>query len=113
MAARAHHRAPRNPAARHLRLLRRRSPTEPAEPNLRPDCLVLEPEPTVPRSSHASVRIFLGTQPAQQRAERVFVWSILRHRDPGRRYEIYLMTDLARFDRHLASVFAPGNAAAA
>lgn len=99
MAARAHHRAPRNPAARHLRLLRRRSPTEPAEPNLRPDCLVLEPEPTAPRSSRSSVRIFLGTQPAQQRAERVFVWSILRHRDPGRRYEIYLMTDLARFDR--------------
>lgn len=45
------------------------------------------------------MRIFLGTEPAQHRAERVFVWSIERVRDPGRRYEIHLMKDLAGFDR--------------
>src|SRR3546814_19314239 len=39
------------------------------------------------------------TEPAQQRAERVFVWSILQARDPARRYEIYLMKDLKGFDR--------------
>ncbi|MGN6719598.1 MAG: ELM1/GtrOC1 family putative glycosyltransferase, partial [Candidatus Binatia bacterium] len=45
------------------------------------------------------VRIFLGTEPAQYRAERVFFWSIERVRDPSRIYEIYLMKDLVGFDR--------------
>ena len=45
------------------------------------------------------VRIFLGTEPAQYRAERIFVWSIDRVRDPARVYEIYLMKDLAGFNR--------------
>jgi len=45
------------------------------------------------------VRIYVGTEPAQYRAERVFVWSIVKHRDPGRAYEIYLMGDLQGFDR--------------
>jgi hypothetical protein len=44
------------------------------------------------------VRIFLGTEPAQYRVERVFLWSIERARDPGRVYEIYLMKQLAGFD---------------
>jgi mitochondrial fission protein ELM1 len=43
------------------------------------------------------VRIFLGSEPAQARAERVFVWSIERVRDPGRRYEIHVMKQLAGF----------------
>lgn len=45
------------------------------------------------------VRIFLGTEPGQYRAERVFVWSVERVRDPGRVYEIYLMKSLTGFDR--------------
>lgn len=48
--------------------------------------------------SRPPVRIFLGTEPAQQRAERVFVWSIEQVRDPERRYEIYLMRGLGGFD---------------
>ncbi len=50
-------------------------------------------------SSKPPVRIYLGTEPAQHRAERVFLWSILQVRDPTRGYESYLMSDLARFDR--------------
>ena len=42
---------------------------------------------------------FLGTEPAQYRAERVFFWSIEQVRDPSRIYEIYLMKDLVGFDR--------------
>lgn len=45
------------------------------------------------------VRIFVGTEPAQHRAERVLVWSIIKARDPSRVYEIYLMRDLEGFDR--------------
>ena len=45
------------------------------------------------------VRIFLGTEPSQYRAERVFVWSIKKVRDPGREYEIYFMSDIKGIDR--------------
>lgn len=45
------------------------------------------------------VRIYLGTETAHYRAERVFVWSILQVRDPRRAYEIYLMKDLPGFRR--------------
>ena len=62
-----------------------------------PECLVLAPRPGAPRSDRPPVRIFLGSERAQWRAERVFVWSIERVRDPGRRYEIYVMKDLAGF----------------
>jgi len=50
-------------------------------------------------SERPPVRIFVGTEPDQYRAERVFVWSIERVRDPARVYELYLMKDLAGFDR--------------
>ena len=50
-------------------------------------------------SAKPPVRIYIGTEPAQYRAERVLVWSITQVRDPARRYEIYLMTDLTGFDR--------------
>ncbi|MDN5871011.1 MAG: mitochondrial fission ELM1 family protein [Nitrococcus sp.] len=46
-----------------------------------------------------TVRIYLGTEAAQFRAERVFAWSIAKVRDPSRRYEIYLLKDLPGFDR--------------
>jgi hypothetical protein len=45
------------------------------------------------------VRIFLGTEPGQYQAERIFVYSIEQNRDPARVYEIYLMKDLVGFDR--------------
>ena len=53
----------------------------------------------VPPSPKPPVRIFLGTEPAQYRAERVFFWSIEQVRDPGRIYEIHLMKELVGFDR--------------
>ncbi len=45
------------------------------------------------------VRIFLGTEPAQYRAERVFFYSLARVRNPARRYEVYRMTGLPGFDQ--------------
>ena len=56
-------------------------------------CPATAPSPLPP------VRIFLGTEEGQYRAERVFVWSILQVRDPARVYEIHLMKNLAGFDR--------------
>lgn len=64
-----------------------------------PECVRLEPRPGVAPSPLPPVRIFLGTEPAQHRAERIFFWSIEKHRDPARTYEIYRMSDLAGFDR--------------
>jgi mitochondrial fission protein ELM1 len=63
-----------------------------------PQAIVLPP--TAPgETEKPPVRIFVGTESGQYRAERVFVWSIERVRDRSRRYEIYLMKDLAGFDR--------------
>ncbi len=45
------------------------------------------------------VRIFLGTETAQRRAERIFVWAIEQVRDPSRVYEIALMKQLPGFDQ--------------
>ncbi len=64
-----------------------------------PEVVVLEPRPGAPRSPKPPVRIFVGTEPLQHRAERVLVWSVEQVRDPGRVYEIHLMKDLAGFDR--------------
>lgn len=64
-----------------------------------PELVAFDPLPGVVPSEKPPVRIYLGTEPAQHRAERVFVWSVLQHRDPARRYEIYLMKDLKGFDR--------------
>jgi hypothetical protein len=81
------------------RFLNLRDPRRAACTRARPECVILgvaegtEPSPKPP------VRIFLGTEPAQYRAERVFVWSIVLHRDPSRVYEIHLMKDLLGFDR--------------
>jgi len=44
------------------------------------------------------VRIFLGTETGQQRAERVFIWSVEQVRDPARIYEITLMKELPGFN---------------
>ncbi|HIC80560.1 MAG TPA: hypothetical protein EYH07_13560 [Kiloniellaceae bacterium] len=64
-----------------------------------PELVALDVVPGVEPSPKPPVRIYLGTEPAQHRAERIFVWSILQVRDPARRYEIYLMKDLEGFDR--------------
>ena len=64
-----------------------------------PECVVLGVREGVTPSAKPPVRIFLGTQLAQYRAERVFFWSVEQVRDPGRVYEIYLMKELHGFDR--------------
>lgn len=64
-----------------------------------PERLVLGVRDGVTPNGKPPVRIFLGTEPAQHRAEQIFVWSIEQVRDPARVYEIYLMKDLAGFAR--------------
>jgi hypothetical protein len=65
----------------------------------RTERVVLGARASAPPSDRPPVRIFVGTEPAQQRAERVFVWSIERVRDPSRVYEICLLQDLSGFRR--------------
>jgi mitochondrial fission protein ELM1 len=67
----------------------------------KPERIVLGVKAGVEPSPKPPVRIFLGTEPAQYRAERIFVWSIERVRDPSRVYEIHLMKELAGFDRRM------------
>lgn len=64
-----------------------------------PEVYRLDVEPGVTPSGKPPVRIFLGTEPLQARAERVFLWSVKQHRDPSRVYEVHLMKDLKGFDR--------------
>ncbi|MBX3024835.1 mitochondrial fission ELM1 family protein [bacterium] len=76
-----------------------RQPRRPPGFRTHPECVVLEPRPGLARAARPPVRIFVGTEPGQHRAERVFVWSIEQVRDPSRTYEIHLMADLEGFDR--------------
>lgn len=62
-----------------------------------PERLTLPARSGAQASPKPPVRLFLGTEPAQHRAERVFLWSIERARDPGRAYEIWLMRSLSGF----------------
>jgi len=62
-----------------------------------PAPVVLGARAGAPPSERPPVRIFLGSEPAQYRAERVFLWSIEQVRDPGRVYEIYRMSRLPGF----------------
>jgi len=64
-----------------------------------PELVTLEVREGVAPSPKPAVRIFLGSEPAQYRAERVFVYSVEKYRDPGRIYEIYIMKDLRGFSR--------------
>jgi mitochondrial fission protein ELM1 len=66
-----------------------------------PQKVVLDVAPGVTPSNKPPVRMFMGTEPRQHRAERVWIWSVLQVRDPSRVYEIYLMKDIAGFDRRL------------
>ena len=81
--------------AKHARAIPRTSANELRDA---PECIVLEPRPGAPLSDKPTVRMFLGTEPAQYRAERVFIWSVEQVRDPGRRYEIHLLKELRGFD---------------
>ena len=78
-------------------------PTDQSVESLRfridPEKVVLEVRPDVTPSGKPPVRIFLGTEDAQHRAERIFFYSIEKHRDPARVYEVHLMKNLAGFRR--------------
>ena len=64
-----------------------------------PERIVLGVREGLRPSSQPPVRIYLGTERGQFRAERIFIWSVEKHRDPSRIYEIYLMRDLKGFGR--------------
>ena len=82
-----------------VKSLNPRDPRRAACVRSEPECVVLPVEDGALASAKPPVRVFLGTEPGQHRAERIFVWSIEQNRDPSRVYEIYLMKDLAGFDR--------------
>ena len=63
------------------------------------ETVVLPARPGVTPNTSPPVEIYLGTEPAQYRANRVFVWSIEKVRDPGREVRIHLMSELPGFDR--------------
>lgn len=75
-----------------------RQPARPPGFRDRPERVVL-PARGDAAAAKPPVRIFVGTEPGQHRAERVFIWSIEQVRDPSRHYEIHLMADLRGFDR--------------
>ncbi len=75
------------------------SHTRPPGYRLHPEKIVLGPKSSSSDGHQIPVRIFVGTEAAQARAERIFVWSIDLVRDPSRTYEIYLMKELTGFDR--------------
>jgi len=64
-----------------------------------PDRVVLQGKDGPSAGGRPPVRIFLGTEDGQWRAERIFVYSIEQARDPDRTYEIHLMKNLDGFDR--------------
>jgi hypothetical protein len=64
-----------------------------------PEVIRLEVARGIKPNGKPPVRIFLGTEPAQFRPERVFIWSVIKVRDPARVYEIHLMKDLKGYDR--------------
>jgi hypothetical protein len=77
----------------------RRDRVRPAGMREAPELVRFEVEPGVAPSDKPPVRIFLGTEAAQCRPERVFVWAVKQLRNPSRVYEIHLMKDLKGFDR--------------
>ncbi|MEM1082114.1 MAG: hypothetical protein AAGH65_11080, partial [Pseudomonadota bacterium] len=67
----------------------------------RPEKIILGVKQGHRPSELPPVRIFLGTERQQFRAERVFIWSVEKHRDPSRIYEIYLLKGLKGFNSAL------------
>ena len=76
-----------------------KSPGRDAGTTRQPEYIRLVPADGTTPSALPPVRIFLGTEPRQYRATRVFVWSVMRTRDPSRAYEIHLMSNLAGIPR--------------
>jgi hypothetical protein len=64
-----------------------------------PERVVLPRRPGTRKQTGGLVRIYVGTEAAHWRAERVFVWSIERVRDPARDYEITWLRSLPGFER--------------
>ncbi|MFN2425681.1 MAG: ELM1/GtrOC1 family putative glycosyltransferase [Candidatus Binatia bacterium] len=64
-----------------------------------PQKIVLPARSGVTPSPKAPVRIYVGTEAGQYRAERVFIFSVDKYRDPSRVYEIHLMKDVRGYDR--------------
>ena len=60
----------------------------------RPEKIILGVRPGHRPSDKPPVRIFLGSERRQFRAERVFIWSVEKNRDPSRIYEIHLLKGL-------------------
>ena len=77
----------------------RKQQNRPEGSNNVPAKLLLSPVDGNRASKHATTRIFIGSEDAQHRAERVLLWSILKHRDPEKYYEVRIMKDLEGFDR--------------
>lgn len=75
------------------------SRTRPPATESLPDRILLGPRAGHTPSTRPAVRIYLGSERHQFRAERAFLWSVEKHRDPSRTYEIYLMRDLKGFSR--------------
>ena len=78
----------------------------PAEPSAREiresmETVVLPVRAGATPSDKPPVEIYLGTEPAQYRANRVFGFSIERVRDPGREVRIHLMSELPGFNRRM------------
>ncbi len=67
--------------------------------HVEPECVRLPSDGSVADSRKPPVRIFVGTESGQFRAERIFVWSIEAVRNPARVYEVYIMKELRGFDR--------------
>lgn len=77
--------------------LRRSATIRAGQIRAEPAVVVLPVRDGVAPCGKQPVRIFLGTETAQYKAERVFIWSIEQVRDPSRVYEIYLMKHLLGF----------------
>jgi hypothetical protein len=67
--------------------------------NPSPKKLEILPSSAAAAGTADRIRIYIGSEAAQHRGERVLLWSILKHHNPAMHYEIYVMKDLAGFDR--------------
>ncbi|HVR67516.1 MAG TPA: ELM1/GtrOC1 family putative glycosyltransferase [Verrucomicrobiae bacterium] len=57
----------------------------------------LEPRPGIAHSGKPPVRLFLGSEDAQYRAERIFLYALEQVRDPNRAYEIFVMRNMTGY----------------
>src|SRR5262245_42024078 len=57
----------------------------------------LEPRQGVMPAGKPAVRLFLGSEDAQYRAERIFIYALEQVRDPARAYDIFVMRNMAGY----------------